>query len=82
LLIQYDHPVTKPCASPNARFDHAYMPPSCGNDDESAVMQRAFGTKKKMPAATHRPMDDGPDAAANAIHRGERIAATFMRTRS
>jgi hypothetical protein len=45
-------------------------------------MQRAFGTKKKMLAATQRPTEDGPDAAANAIHRGERIAATFMRTRS
>ena len=45
-------------------------------------MQRAFGTKKKTLAAIHNPMEDGPDAAANAIQRGERIAATFMRTRS
>src|SRR6266508_6108180 len=45
-------------------------------------MQRAFGTKKKTLAATHSPMEEGPDAAANAIQRGERIAATFMRTRS
>ncbi len=46
------------------------------------MTQRAFGTKKKMLAAIQRPIDDGPDAAANAIQRGERMAATFMRTRS
>ena len=45
-------------------------------------MQRAFGTKKKTLANTQSPMEEGPDAAANAIQRGERIAATFMSTRS
>ena len=46
------------------------------------MTQSACGTKKKRPAAIHNVRDAGPAAAANAIQRGERIAATYMSTRS
>src|SRR5215831_9913323 len=64
-----------PWNGPNASRDHAYNPPSSGNRDESSLITRAPGTKKKTAARAQRLIDDVPLCPAAAIHRGPSTVA-------
>src|SRR6266568_1300141 len=64
-----------PWKSPKASFDQAYKPPSSGNRDESSLMTKAPGTKKKTAARIHRLIEEVPLCPAAAIQRGPRTVA-------
>ena len=49
---------------------------------ESSAITNDMGRKKKMAAKIQRLMDDWPECAARAIHRGPNTAAMLNKTTS